>query len=127
MILAEVDFEMIAGFIITICVCVLVVSMLNNISKVANKKEVKEYSANKEELSADPQWQNHLLSKEIKMMKQELQKLQKDKDRLVFLITTISRKLTESPFADKCQGLIKHIDNVLEQIENTQNDEKVNL
>lgn len=50
-------------------------------------------------------------------LKNEIQKLQKDKDRLVFLITTISSKLAESSFADKCQGLLKHIDTILEQIE----------
>jgi len=54
---------------------------------------------------------------ETEKLKQHLQKAQKDRDILIFLVTTISRKLAESPFADKCQGLLRHIDTVLEQIE----------
>lgn len=123
------------GLVITIVIIVLVISgvirLFINISKTAENTELMKEaltknnsSNNQNEVSAQqdsiPKIKKENCVKnqtaETEKLKQHLQKLQKDKEMLLFLVTTTNRKIAASPYADKFEVLLRQIDNILQKI-----------
>ncbi|OQA91378.1 MAG: hypothetical protein BWY26_01008 [Elusimicrobia bacterium ADurb.Bin231] len=126
------------GLVITIVIVLIIVVGISavirlfiNISKTAENTELMKEALTK---NNSPNNQNEVAAQqdsipkikpencvksqtaETEKLNQRLQKLQKDKEMLLFLVTTTYRKIADSPYSDKFQVLLRQIDNILQKI-----------